>query len=240
MDVLYKADEYVQKLLDIKNNYTTYYAWGAFGAPANAKNKTRYKVPKAPADAFLFDCGGFVYKALPWGWCADRNKTYGGATYMKVPEVESTNVIGICSDVSTDFSNIVKGELLYMKGHVGLYIGDGKAIECTSKWTRNVLISEVKNTKINTGLSYKRTWLKHGKLPFLDYSAVTNTKASAQATDSTDSIINTTYIVQKGDSLWKIAKKYLGSGTKYKKIMEANNLKTSTLKVGQKLIIPKA
>lgn len=48
----------------------------------------------------------------------------------------------------------------------------------------------------------------------------------------------TMYTVQKGDSLWAIAKKFLGNGALYPRIMEANELKDTALKVGQKLKIP--
>ena len=43
------------------------------------------------------------------------------------------------------------------------------------------------------------------------------------------------YTVKKGDSLWKIANKY---NTTVEKLKSANNLKTNTLSVGQKLTIP--
>jgi len=46
---------------------------------------------------------------------------------------------------------------------------------------------------------------------------------------------------EKGDTLWKIAEKYYGDGSLYKKIFEANRdiLKNPDLiKVGQKLHIP--
>lgn len=43
------------------------------------------------------------------------------------------------------------------------------------------------------------------------------------------------YTVKKGDSLWKIANKY---NTTLEKLKSANNLKTNTLSVGQKLVIP--
>ena len=43
------------------------------------------------------------------------------------------------------------------------------------------------------------------------------------------------YAVKKGDSLWKIANKY---NTTVEKLKSANNLKTNTLSVGQKLVIP--
>lgn len=46
------------------------------------------------------------------------------------------------------------------------------------------------------------------------------------------------HTVVKGDTLWKLASKYLGSGLKYKKIMTLNGKKTSSLSIGEKLKIP--
>lgn len=47
-----------------------------------------------------------------------------------------------------------------------------------------------------------------------------------------------TYEVIKGDCLWSLAQKYLGSGLKYLKIKELNNLSTDTIYVGQTIKIP--
>lgn len=46
------------------------------------------------------------------------------------------------------------------------------------------------------------------------------------------------YIVKSGDSMWKIATYYYGAGSKYKQILEFNNLTSSVLRVGQSLRIP--
>ncbi len=46
------------------------------------------------------------------------------------------------------------------------------------------------------------------------------------------------YTVVKGDSLWAIAKKQLGSGARYTEIVKLNGLKTSTIYAGQKLKLP--
>ena len=46
------------------------------------------------------------------------------------------------------------------------------------------------------------------------------------------------HTVVKGDTLWKISKKYLGDGAKYRRIMKANNLTSTVINVGQKLLIP--
>lgn len=170
MEKMYQNLEYVNKLLDIQRNYKTYYAWGAIGSPANKKNRERYKVPNAPSDSFLFDCSGFAYKALPLGWIGDKNRTYGGADPGKDMDLFNCNdILSICDDVSSDFSRIQPGEVLYMSGHVGIYIGEGRAVECTSNWSNGVLISLVSNITTESG-EQKRKWLKHGKLPFVIYN----------------------------------------------------------------------
>lgn len=48
-----------------------------------------------------------------------------------------------------------------------------------------------------------------------------------------------TYTVVNGDSLWGIAAKKLGSGTRYKEIKTLNGLNSDTIYAGQKLKIPK-
>lgn len=46
------------------------------------------------------------------------------------------------------------------------------------------------------------------------------------------------YVVQSGDTLWKLAQKYYGNGALAGRIKEANNLTSDSLKVGQRLKIP--
>lgn len=46
------------------------------------------------------------------------------------------------------------------------------------------------------------------------------------------------HTVVKGDTLWGLALKYYGKGSQYKKIMEANNLKSDILHIGDVLTIP--
>lgn len=47
-----------------------------------------------------------------------------------------------------------------------------------------------------------------------------------------------THIVVKGDTLWSIAKKYLGAGCKYMKLMDYNKLPNTIIRVGQTIKIP--
>ncbi|TGA44218.1 LysM peptidoglycan-binding domain-containing protein [Clostridioides difficile] len=48
-----------------------------------------------------------------------------------------------------------------------------------------------------------------------------------------------TYTVLKGDTLWGIASKKLGSGARYKEIKTLNGLSSDTIYSGQKLKMPK-
>lgn len=66
-------------------------------------------------------------------------------------------------------------------------------------------------------------------------TTTTNSTAAKTTTTSNSSVL--TYTVKKGDTLASIAKKY---GTTYQAIMKLNNLKSTTIKVGQKLKISKA
>ena len=63
------------------------------------------------------------------------------------------------------------------------------------------------------------------------------TPAEQPKAESTTSY--TTYTVQSGDSLWKIASKQLGNGNKYKLIQSANGMNDTLIHAGQKLKIPK-
>ena len=90
---------------------------------------------------YVFDCVGLV-KGIMWGFPNVKYKTNG---------MEDVSDQGLwdkyVSDKSKDFTNIQPGEIMHIKGHVGIYIGDGKVIECTNKWGKNVLISSINTTK---------------------------------------------------------------------------------------------
>jgi murein L,D-transpeptidase YcbB/YkuD len=55
-----------------------------------------------------------------------------------------------------------------MPGHIGVYVGDGLAVECTPKWKDGVQITAVHNIGKKKGYN-GRAWAKHGKLPYLAY-----------------------------------------------------------------------
>ena len=158
----------------------TVYVNGAFGAVANDSNKKRYKnaqnitrwtkIQNCPKTGFFADCCGLV-KGILWGWDADTSKIYGGAVYKSngVPDVNELGLLNNCYDVSTDFSHISEGELVWMKGHCGIYIGDGIVIESTPAWDCGVQKTGLGNTGHSVN-GKSRTWTKHGKLTWVEYS----------------------------------------------------------------------
>ena len=181
---------FVKKLIDCAKNYKTLYVMGCFGAPMGyGTNRQRYtnnndynKKPvrkqmilNASDDTFGFDCVCLV-KGILWGWDGNLNKVYGGASYASngVPDVGTEQMIAMCDGVTSDFKNIVAGELVWMSGHVGVYIGDGLVVECTPAWENKVQITCCANVGKKTGY-YSRVWTKHGKLPWIKYEGVTPT-----------------------------------------------------------------
>lgn len=167
--------------VDVAKNYKTLYVLGCFGWPMNANNKKRAKneysynsnrsakVDAASADTFGFDCVNLI-KALLWGWDGDKNASYGGAKYASngVPDINDDMMIKACKDVTTDFSKIAVGEVVWMQGHIGVYVGDGLAVECTPIWKDGVQITACNCNKAGYN---RRNWTKHGKLPYVTYEA---------------------------------------------------------------------
>ena len=196
--------EFVERAKKIANEYKTLYVMGCFGAPMNAKNKVRYTtgnanaynkqpnrtklIKEATTDTFGFDCVCLI-KGILWDWCGDKNKTYGGATYCSngVPDIGADTMIKVCSDISSNFNDIVVGEVVWLQGHIGIYIGDGLAVECTPAWQNKVQITAVSNIGKKVGYN-ARKWTKHGKLPYIDY------KNTTQWTEGTYQLLKEKYV----------------------------------------------
>ena len=194
---------------------------GCFGAPMNATNKTRYcnnhsynkqaartaMIKAASDDTFGFDCVCLI-KGILWGWNGDKNRIYGGAGYKEngVPDIGADTMITKCDGVSTNFSNIEVGEAVWIPGHIGVYVGDGKCVECTPKWTNNVQFSNLGNiSEYKTG-NY-RVWTKHGKLPYVSYEKVDDTFPTPQPpTDVSKGVKGIDVSKWQGDIDWNKVK----------------------------------
>ena len=119
-----------------------------------------------------------LIKGILWGWCGDASKRYGGATYPTAamfaagacPDVGADGMIAKCTGVSTTgWASMVPGEAVWLSGHIGIYIGDGLAVESSPAFANKVQITAVANIGKKAGYS-ARTWTKHGKIPWVDYT----------------------------------------------------------------------
>ena len=168
------------KCIDVALHFKTIYMYAAYGfqvTDATIKSKaaqnlngwyTKANIAKLQAvanqhpPAWGFDCVNLI-KGLLWGWWGNPEKEKGGAVYAS-NGIPDTNADG----VTDDFSHIEIGEAVWMAGHIGVYIGDGLAVECTPRWADGVQVTAVHNIGKRNGYN-GRTWTKHGKLPHVDY-----------------------------------------------------------------------
>ncbi len=160
-----------EKVLDIATNFKTCYLYGGTGqlvtnAIIDQKAKqlpTWYTTARIATLKKLvgkgyygFDCVNLI-KAILWGWEDGEMGKYASNT---VPDTNANGFINLCEDISTDMSNIKPMELIWFSGHVGLYLGNGKCIECAPSLNKVAI----------TNMSYQRKWSKHGKLPWITYT----------------------------------------------------------------------
>lgn len=172
--------ELVEKAKWVATLNTTY-CQGGIGQPAWESNKQdlmqRYpynaskpSVVNATPNTFFFDCVCSI-KSILWGFSGDTSQIYGGAQYASngVPDIGETAMYEACYDKSTDFSELVPGEFLYMApGHCGLYLGDGLCFETTEAYMDGSQVTYVENMGTKAGF-FGHYWTAHGKLPYVDY-----------------------------------------------------------------------
>lgn len=177
------SESFVARAIAI-SKIKTAYLWGAFGAQINNalidQKANQYHTWYTAARVkrfrglvgkgyFAFDCVGLI-KAILWGWVGS-SAPYGGAKYTanKVPDVDANIMMKMCKNQSMNFEKIKPAEVVWMQGHIGIYIGSGKVIECTPAWDDGVQMSACLNIKRIDGLN-GRVWTSHGELPWVDYS----------------------------------------------------------------------
>lgn len=197
---MYASGTFGQKYTEsfLKQKASQYPLWYS----PNRQNAIRREAASGPL--YLFDCCGLI-KAIIWGW---PNTKYASGN---LPDVNDSGIWANCYDCSSDFSDIIPGEIMHMQGHVGIYIGGGKVVEATTHWENKVLVSSIyKEDK------FYRKWQAHGKLKQLEYTQGTNAGQPAELAEPAE---ETYYIVKKGDCLSKIAALY---NMKLKDIIELN------------------
>ena len=180
----------------------------------NERNKKRYStnnaynkkperaalIAAATPDTFGFDCVCLL-KGILWGWQADTTKIYGGANYKSngVPDLDADQFFSTCTEISTDFSSILPGEVVWMSGHIGAYIGNGLVVESSPKWANGVQITSCNKTIAGYN---RRNWSKHGRLPYVEY------EPQLKPGDIVE-IIGTTYYSGKNIPGWVKEKRWI-------------------------------
>jgi len=144
-------EDFISKIL-MYEKLPTIYKLGKF--------MNSYQTSKSGKKYLQCDCSGLI-KGTLWGY--PQNGKYGNI----YPDVNANTIINTyCYEVSSDFSNIKRGEFVWLSGHIGVYIGNGKVCECSPKWENGIQITNLK----------ARKWKLHGKSKWLDYSNSETTK----------------------------------------------------------------
>ena len=164
--IVFTSKEFIDKLKWLVNDVPNVYHSGKGWSERNSKGQVQ------------FDCVMSV-KCILWNFRNDyKINKRGGTVYCSndVPDFTCNGALNYCSGVSTDFSNLVPGEYLCMKGtkynHTGIYLGNGKVFEDTTAWgTRKAIISDIDKKGIRSYKGKKSLkWTYHGKLKWIDYS----------------------------------------------------------------------
>lgn len=159
MSKVMTASEFIKKVKHVESLPTVYYS-------VSGGNWAKWN-----GSSWNFDCV-ILIKAILWGWNENKNHPHGGAVYASngVKDVNADGMINLCTNVSSDFKNIEPGEVVWCKGHVGVYIGNRQVIEATAAWNKKVQLSTLgQNGERSKNGKYSVKWLKHGKLPYIDY-----------------------------------------------------------------------
>ncbi len=164
---VFTSKQFIEKLRWLVNQVPNVYYSGSNWSKLNSQGK------------WQFDCVVSV-KSILWGFKADKNLYRGGTVYASngVPDFTCNGALNYCTDVSTNFKNLIPGEYLCMKGtshnHTGIYLGNGKVFEDTScrAWgVHKAVISDIDSngTRSLNGVKCLE-WTYHAKLKCIDYT----------------------------------------------------------------------
>lgn len=180
---------------------------------AQYKSKNRYKsggIGRYDADGTRqFDCCG-LFKCFMWHDYSSKNAKYYGKTQKDL------SCEGLLAEAKEkgDISTIpeIQGVLVYMKGHMGIYIGNGQVIESTAaKYNgKNGKIYKTYFKGNGAGCDGKRaTWTKWFKSPYLTYGEEIKPAEPTPAEPKTDNFLGARGYIKlgdKGDNVDKISK----------------------------------
>ena len=165
--IVMSADEFISCL------------WTAYNRPNVYRNSYPYNLGYYDGSVIYFDCWN-LGKAIIWSKGAIvNNYTVGHHATMDAScglgDWDGLTIVKAAPNCSSDFTNLVPGEWLYMENHTGYYIGNGQVIECTAGWNVwGITISQIDQygRRSRNGVS-NGYWELHGMVPWLDYSSPT-------------------------------------------------------------------
>lgn len=161
----------------------------------------------------VHDCVGLI-KGYLWS-----NTPTSTPQYKSSQDVSANGMIGKCKEWGyIDTIPEIAGLLVWMQGHIGVYIGNGYVIEA-----RGFNYGVVK-TKLSA-----RGWKKWGKCPYITYTTTTATKPETTKTETTKTAYypkytGKSYLVNTVFKAIGVPVAYRGSWKKRKTIATANGI----------------
>ena len=173
-----------------------------------------------------YDCSSLVISAWEQAGAGVRQS---GATYtgnMKAVFLcrgfrDVTKLVNLASGAGMRRGDV----LLHEKNHTAMHIGDGKIVHAAGNERGGITGGQ---TGDQTG----------GEITVQGYYNYPWDCVLRYEEEPVETVATGEYIVQAGDNLWTLAERWLGSGLRYREIMEANSLLTDVLQQGQLLVVP--
>lgn len=165
-----KSKEFANIALDIYNNLNTVYAKGGFGQLIDSYTYTdlRQQYPwnadhfdQSYMGKYAVDCICWIKGEL-WGWRYNQQPKYGS---NGVPDMTDQEFGDSLTDL-VPASQAKEGYGLWKKGHCGMCVGNGMAIDADySTLAGKVVVNGMKLRKLS-----EVKWTKCGKFPYIDYT----------------------------------------------------------------------
>jgi len=123
----------------------------------------------------IFDCIGLV-KCFLWKDYSQNNARYYGKT---APDTHCEGYLNLAKEKGP-IATIpeIPGVIVYQRGHVGVYMGNGLVIEATAAWNAKVQKSYFKGK--HSGIKKRTTWTHWFKVPQLTYEDSQKEEAKPQ------------------------------------------------------------
>lgn len=221
-------------------------------ANAGSKNRTKYARDLAAINFFNGSKQGVAWCAVFVAW--DYVEAYGKDAALKLlcqPTNPKNNAGAGCKYMMNYFkakgqlhtSNPQPGDVIFFYSsdktqiaHTGLvYKVDSKKV-----YTVEGNTSGASGVIANGGGVCKKSYsLTYGRIAGYGRPDWGEQPAAVTQTKDTEAPTYTLYTIKKGDTLWRIAQKYLGNGKRYKEIMQLNNMQKDVIYAGKQLKIPK-